>query len=233
LNALDLDFVVFVGDLAYPSGTPEQLEKRFFAVYDRLMRHTPVYAVIGNHDAATSGARPLENAFVLPGNERWYSFDWGDVHAAVVDTTRSDRVQASWLDRDLKESPLPFRLVFGHHPPVTSGKRGPNRDVVRLFVPVLERHRVELVVTGHDHHYERSIPLGGVTYVVSGGGGAPLRPLGNSARAARAKMVHHFMLVEATAEHMKVRAIDDRGRTVDEFRLVPNHRVDARSARSE
>ena len=72
------------------------------------------------------------------------------------------------------------------------------------IAPIVERHRVQLVLSGHDHDYERSIPwrqyvtTGGlVTYVVTGGGGAALYPVGAGAWTAKSASYHHYVRVTA------------------------------------
>ncbi|MDX2088687.1 MAG: metallophosphoesterase [Kofleriaceae bacterium] len=210
-----MDAVIFLGDIAYTSGTHEQLQARFFDVYASLLQRIPVYAVIGNHDNRTQRGKPFEEAFVLPGNERWYSFDLGDVHFVALDTTRIGREQARWLEADLAKTERKFTVVVGHHPPYTAAWRGSSRGFRRWFVPVLERHHVELVVTGHEHHYERTKPLDGIVYIVSGGGGAHLQRTGWKERTAVAHAKHHFLTMEVRADALVVRAIDIDGHLLD------------------
>jgi hypothetical protein len=215
LLTVPMDAIMFVGDLAYRSGTYEQLQHRFFAIYADLFAHVPVYPVIGNHDNRTARGRPFEEAFVLPGNERWYSFDLGDVHFVALDTTQIGATQASWLDRDLRAASRRFTVVLGHHPPFTAARRGANRGFRRWFVPIIERHHVELVITGHEHHYERTRPIDGVQYVVTGGGGGRLTPAGRNADTKVARAVHHFVRLTVEDSTLAVEAVDIDGRVID------------------
>jgi hypothetical protein len=220
VSAFELDAILFAGDIAYPAGTHAELQSHFFDVYAEIFRRTPVYAAIGNHEQRSDGARPFEQVFVLPGNERWYSFDWGDVHFVVLDTNQIGQAQASWLEGNLAANPARFRVVLGHHPPVTSARRGPSRAYQQWFVPILERHRVELVISGHEHHYERSVPIRDVTYVVTGGGGADLYPVAAESHTHYSQVVHHFVVLEVEGREMKVRAIDIDGGTIDQLTLT-------------
>ena len=89
-------------------------------------------------------------------------------------------------------------------------------------MPLFERHGVRLVLSGHEHNYVRSRPLGGVTFVLTGGGGAALDPLPPSPSprtAARGSFFHH-LLVSVAGRGMRVRAIDTAGRVRDRFRLT-------------
>jgi hypothetical protein len=223
LEAVPFDFIVHTGDLAYGGGSLAQLERTVFQVYSPLLRSIPLYPVTGNHDYETDDASPFFSSFLLPENgdvalpERYYSFDWGNVHLVGLDTERIGAAQATWLDDDLGKNRLPWTVVFAHRPPFSSGEHGSDDDFRRHFVPVLERHEVALVLNGHDHDYERSKPLNGVTYVVTGGGGIGTRPVGSSEFTAFSEAVIHFLLVEVTERQLLLHAIDGTGREFDQL----------------
>ena len=221
IQGLPMDAILFVGDLAYYQGTYAQFQTKFFTIYDDLFRRVPVYAAIGNHDAETQGGRPFEDLFVLPGNERWYSFDLGDVHFVVLDTTQIGAEQARWLDEDLAKADRTFTVVLGHHPAYSGALRGPSVAFQDTFSPIIARHGVELVIAGHEHHYERHGPIAGVVYIVSGGGGATLTPVTPTRWTRRYRVVHHFLTLAAEKDALVVKAIDIDGKTFDEIRIPP------------
>jgi len=213
------DLAIHTGDLAYDRGTPAQLESTVFQPYAQLMRDFPFYPVSGNHDYETDGAAPLRRAFVLPENgdaERWYSFDWGDVHFVGLDTEQTGPRQAEWLDADLMKNRLPWTVVFAHRPPYSSGEHGSDGGFREQFVPVLEKYQVPLVLNGHDHDYERTQVLNGVTYVVTGGGGRGTRPVGSSSFTAFSDAVIHFVYVEIQGNRLVLHAIDGAGTEFDQ-----------------
>jgi hypothetical protein len=92
--------------------------------------------------------------------------------------------------------------------------------VGRLWVPVIERHRVALVLNGHDHNYQRFVSTGGVTYVVTGGGGRPLYPLDACATGAPERVAglvrHHFTAVEIRDGSLAVTAVADDDTVLDQ-----------------
>jgi hypothetical protein len=92
------------------------------------------------------------------------------------------------------------------------------RTVVQL-VPILERHGVDLVLSGHEHHYERFAPRGGISYVVSGGGGGRLTKVAPSRDTLARAEVHHYLAVSVEEERLEVRAVDVEGRVFDQFNL--------------
>jgi acid phosphatase type 7 len=74
---------------------------------------------------------------------------------------------------------------------------------------------VQLVFSGHDHDYERTLPMTGVTYVVTGGGGKSIRSVGRSAFTAYSESVMHFIWAELQGDVMRLRAIDAAGDEID------------------
>jgi acid phosphatase type 7 len=225
MSTVAFDLILHTGDIAYNSGTLRQLERFFFQAYAPLLRSFPAFPVTGNHDYRTDDAGPYREVFVLPenggeaGKERWFSFDWGDVHFVGLDTERTGKLQAEWLERDLQANQLPWVVVYAHRPPHSTGKHGPDAQFRKHFVPVLERHRVQLVLSGHEHHYERFKPINGVTYIITGGGGRRLRELSPSPQTAYGEAVLHFVYAEVEGETMLVHAVDAVGRQFDSTKI--------------
>ena len=221
LRTVPFELMLVTGDLAYTHGTRQQLETRYFGVYQDLLRSLPFMPIAGNHEHRTDDAAPFREVFELPenggpeGKERWYSFDYGDVHFVGLDTELMGETQAAWLEDDLRGNVLPWTVVFAHKPPYSSGMHGSDRGFREHFGSILERHRVPLVLTGHEHHYERTTPIRGVTYVVTGGGGASPRSVDVSQFTAYSESVLHFVQVTVEPRRMSLVAIDDTGRVFD------------------
>jgi predicted phosphodiesterase len=218
MSELEFEFMLFLGDIAYTSGTPSQIDHRFFDVYRDILRYVPAFPAIGNHERRTQQGRPYFDSFVLPGAERYYSFDWGDVHFVAIDTTQYESAQLKWLDDDLRRNKLPWVIVFGHHPPYTSSFRGPQKAVRKAFAKILTHHRVDFVVTGHEHQYER-FRIADVNYVVSGGGGGRLSYFRDNQGALVQATKHHFLAFEATAKKLTMKVIDIDGKQLDTVAL--------------
>lgn len=221
LATVSLDFVLHVGDLAYTSGTLDELERSHFAIYRELLPSIPLFSAVGDHDLETDGGGPYREVFTLPesggpgADELWYSVDWGTVHVAVLNALDDAPAQRAWLERDLAATSRPFRIVVVHEPPYSSGFHGSAEDVREAYQPIFERHGVQLVLSGDDHDYERSVPIHGVTYVVTGGGGRSVRPVGASSWTAFSVTAFHFVYVEADAGELRLHAIDATGREFD------------------
>ncbi len=230
------DLLLHVGDLIYQTGQASGYDPQFFAVYSPTLATAPVYPVLGNHDMVTDSGAPWQQVFYLPGDAgahatRYYSFTWGNVHFLALDSEAPydpTSAQYAWLLQDL-ESPAAqtatWRIAYFHQPPYSSGYgHGSTLALREAWGPLFERFGVDLVFSGHEHNYERTTPrrdyaaVGGthaVTYVVTGGGGQTLYPLGRQAWTAAAAMVHHFVRVQVVGPHLTLDAIDLTGQVFD------------------
>lgn len=226
LRTVEFDLAVITGDVAYESGTRAQLEANFFTPYRDLTARAAFFPASGNHDYRTSDAQPFREAFALfenggdDGRERWYSLDWGNVHIVVVDTERVCPAQIQWLEADLARNQLPWVLAVGHKPPYSSGHHGSDSDVRDAFAPIFEEHGVALGLFGHEHSYERTGPVNGVTYVITGGGGRGTRSVGTSSFTAFSAQVAHFVYVIIDGTTLRLHAIDATGADFDTLELT-------------
>jgi len=243
-----VDLVLHTGDLAYPAGAHEDLVNGYLAVYRAMMSRLPFFAAPGNHDYATEDAAPFLALHEAPecrvpekDRGRYYSFDWGGVHFISLDSNRPllDAVEGKgemlrWLEQDLQRaSGAFFKIAFFHHPPYAGG---PNQEHVmtqlarRHLAPILERHGVQLVLTSHEHSYQRSHPIRngarveaghGAVYVTSGGGGAMLYPVYPMEQVALGVSAHHYLRLEISGAKLKLEAVGIDGDILDTIELAP------------
>jgi chitodextrinase len=235
-----------LGDNAYESGTEAEFQNNMFAPMAGLLSEVPVFASLGNHEYGTPDAKPYIDNFYLPsnnpaGSERFYSFDWGHVHFVALDSTCalgaltsrpecSMAAQKAWLEKDLAQSKAAWKVVYFHHPPWSSGSHGSNLKMRSHFAPIFEKHGVDLVLTGHDHNYERTHPVkgdaraaDGITYLVVGNGGRTLRSLGTSQPAWSAKRSNSgygYLDVQVEEGTLTGRLIGVNGQAEDTFTLT-------------
>jgi len=217
------DLVVASGDLVL-RGTDDADWQQFFAVTAPLMAAVPYYPAVGNHDLGKTGdlARRVTDQFALPPGPAdrppgagWYSFDVADVHLVMLDSNAYDDArQRAWLEADLLAAAGARAIVVvTHDGPFARGTHGGNQQAVRDYVPILVRHRVTLLISGHDHLYQRG-EQDGLPYMVSGGGGAPLYRVrcgvAGRPRCARpdgmdqARSEHHYAIISVYPAHVEV-----------------------------
>jgi hypothetical protein len=185
----------------------------------------PVYASPGNHE---SGKMYYDNLF-LPSNnpqrtKAYYSFDYGSAHFVSVNTEidyGKESDQYKWLTQDLtspEAKSARFRIVFWHRPPYSSNNHGSDMKVRETLCPMMESNGVDIVLNGHDHCYERTKPINGTTYVVTGGGGAPLYDFktDNDWTAYKEK-AYHICNINIVGTTLTLTMIRDDGNVRDSF----------------
>jgi 3',5'-cyclic AMP phosphodiesterase CpdA len=215
-----VDALVTTGDNIYETGHPDQFQAAWHRPYGWLEdRGIEVLASLGNHDARTAGGLAVMRLLRIPGP--WYAARIGAVQFVILDGNHPhDPDQRSFLGSTLRRSEAAWQVVVVHQPPYSCGREhGSSRDVQAL-VPAMRG--ADLVLSGHDHTYQRFPPIRGATFVVSGGGGAPLDaldacPRGTPRPAAAFADVHHFLYVRTTPDGLTVRAIRVPGGAGDTF----------------
>jgi acid phosphatase type 7 len=215
LFTVGYDLLLHTGDIAYEDGTLEELESYYFDAYGELLRSIVSFPIAGNHDYHSEAAGPYREAFDLPDEERWFSYDYGDVHFVALDTEQVNGAQKEWLETDLAANTLPWVIAYGHKPPYSSGQHGSEVSCRDAFEPILARHGAQLWLSGHDHDYERTLAIQGITHIVSGGGGKGTRAVGHSPFTVFSEDVLHFVYGEVTADRLALHAIDATGREFD------------------
>jgi 3',5'-cyclic AMP phosphodiesterase CpdA len=128
--------------------------------------------------------------------------------------------QLAWLEERLAASTATWQVAVLHHPLYSSGRHGSDIAAREALEAIFVEHGVDLVLTGHDHNYERTTPQRGITYLVVGGG-AKLTSVGRSEFTAVSAKRLHFVVVDVDGEVLTGQAVDVRGRVFDEFRLEP------------
>ena len=210
------EFVVMVGDNIYGGNTAKDFDKKFATPYKPLLDGgVKFYAALGNHDD------PSER-FYKPFNmngERYYSFKPADgVRFYALDSTYMDEKQLKWFEDQLKMSGSEWKVAFFHHPPYSSGETHGSDETLRTQLePLFVKYGINVVLTGHEHFYERIKPQKGIAYFITGSS-AKLRE-GNITpadfEAAGFDTGYTFMIVEVVGDDMFYQAMTDAGKTID------------------
>ncbi|MFC1714490.1 metallophosphoesterase family protein [Candidatus Poribacteria bacterium] len=195
------DLVLNSGDLVDNGNVLGQWDT-FFDTAKDLLKGTPYYPTLGNHD---NNAQNYYDLFYLPTaggkeDEQWYSFDYGNAHIVCLDSeVLYSADQLSWLEDDLARAASTAQWIFVnfHHPPYSSGKHGSEFASMPEWIDAFERYGVDIVFSGHDHIYERSVN-NDIWYIVTGGGGAPRY-------SVNAKPNPYQVYAESTLHFTKVR----------------------------
>jgi hypothetical protein len=232
--------VFTLGDNAYPKGSGADFADCYDPAWGRHRSRTRPSA--GNHDYQTAGANPYFTYFgAAAGATRsgWYSYDLGTWHIVVLDSNCADvggcgpsSPQVAWLRNDLAANAGAPVLAYWHHPRYSSGAHG-SATSMQTFWEVLYRAGAEVVLSGHDHDYERFAPQDpwggrdvgyGIRQFVVGTGGAGLRP-----RASRApnsevfRAAHGVLRLTLRADRYDWRFVPVEGTTWTDTGSGPVH----------
>jgi 3',5'-cyclic AMP phosphodiesterase CpdA len=183
--------VLALGDLAYPDGNAGDFADCYGPSWGAFKARTR--PVPGNHEYRTSDARAYFAYFGAAAGDPskgYYSYELGLWHMVALNSNCNEiggceagSPQEQWLRADLAAHPHKCTLAYMHHPRFSSGKHG-NTDAVDALWKALAEAKVDVVLAGHDHNYERfhpqsatGAPYGyGLRLIVVGTGGASLRP---------------------------------------------------------
>jgi 3',5'-cyclic AMP phosphodiesterase CpdA len=214
-----VDGLVLTGDNVYPAGDPARLPDTVFGPFADILDGAPLYAVLGNHDVKNGHGDAQMAVLGMPGP--WWARHLDDVLLIGLDSNHADDPdQRAWLARTLADATERWRIVVVHHPPYSAGYQGSSEEVRAAFVPLFERYGVQLVISGHDHDYQRSVPIKGVTYVVTGGA-AGTRRTGEDYFTAVSFSWHHFVELGVFRDRLVIRAVNQDRRVADEASVVP------------
>ena len=220
-------FLVHLGDLAYGYGRIPEFDAKFFRPFRGMLVRVPLFPIPGNHDLhRTSVYQPLFSPAVAgtSGAVPRYAFAWGPAYFVALESEAAVADPAG-LEAELAHAPpLPWRIVFLHEPLYTGGHKWTELGLRERLAPVLEAARVDLVLAGHLHFYERSepicehVPAAGVVHVTSGGGTHQLDRVKAHPNFPRAVRVSHYLRVRVHPRWLDLRAIGVDGQTIDHVR---------------
>jgi len=255
------DFALGLGDLVYDDGAWADYDPKLFQPYARLLTRTVFWPTLGNHDAGTENGAPYFDAFHLPtqsgapghpsGTEHFYSFDHGMAHFTCLDSQLSSSTPGGamfdWAEADLANARARGKrwlFVYMHHPPYSRGTHDSTSesDLIQLhddLVPLFDSQRVDMVLSGHSHVYERSflakgdavlqasvteyskiVSPDGTVYLVTGcGGKTGSGPLDLSLMARSYGDVAGFNVIDVSWSEVRGRFVERDGLTTDLFTL--------------
>jgi acid phosphatase len=180
--------VLLLGDNFYPSGVESTEDRRWREIFEDAFAgaklQVPFHAVLGNHDHRGSIEAEIDytkrsSRWKMP--FRWYSFtvplrDGSAAQFFALDTQPihhgdpEAKEEEAWLDAELSLSTARWKIVFGHHPLLSHGSHGDTAELRARIEPILDRRRVDLVISGHDHDLQVIPSKAGWVQVVSGAG---------------------------------------------------------------
>jgi predicted phosphodiesterase len=210
--------VITAGDNVYPTGRWQDYQRNWEPAMGEIARTRDFMPALGNHDMYKDDLRPFYAHFPHLKGLPYYTFTEQNAQFYALDGDEDLRVgsaQYRWLEQSLKDSKEPWKIIYLHYP--VYGSSGKPNDINTALQPLMEKYGVQLVVSGHEHEYLRTKPIGGVTEVLTGGGGQRVYPfLGKRpAHLARRAAAYHHLEISVGATRLVVRAIDEDGNRID------------------
>lgn len=212
------ELVTLVGDNLYGGQGERDYQQKFEIPYKALLdAGVKFYASLGNHDDL--GQRFYER-FNMDG-KRYYSFKAPkqSVRFYALDSGYLVPEQLKWLESELQGSSEDWKIAYFHHPPYSSGARhGSDTAVREALEPLFVKYNVSVVLTGHDHFYERIKPQNGIVYFVVGSGGQLRRGNireGSTLTARGFDTDLAFLVAEIDGNEMFFNAVSRPGQIVD------------------
>lgn len=215
-KAVNYDFVLMMGDNIYGRHRASDFERKFETPYKPLLdAGVKFYACLGNHDDA---GETFYKPFNMNG-QRYYSFKKSDVQFFALDSNYMDATQLDWIQQQLSSSNAKWKIAYFHHPLYSDGRfHGPDVDLRNQLMPIFEKNGVNVVMSGHEHIYERFKPEGGIYFFVLGNSGelryGNLRK-GSTIMASGFDTDRTFMVVEISGDKLYFQTISRTGQTVD------------------
>lgn len=220
------DILLHTGDFVEYGMNYENWDKEFFHPAADLLAYVPLYPVIGNHEYNGEEWMWYYDFFSPPGNEQWYAFTYGCARFIILDSNfnfKPGGEQYTWLVEEFQSSGYTnskWQILLLHHPPYTSGShRGDEQPIADHLVPLFEANGVDMVFSGHNHQYERSIK-DGIYYIVTAGGGAWLYGFPNESlnpySQVRNSIYHHTTLdFHCSDDYLELNAWDVSSNLID------------------
>ncbi len=233
------DLALHTGDVTYPVGAEAEYNPGFFVPYGPIIKSIPIYPAMGNHDLMTANGQAYFDAFQPLSNnpqndKRYYSFEWADAKFVSIETHATFKAAGphlDWLKNELASNTRRWLVVFMHVPLYSVGYHGDNATLQNLLQPIFEQYKVDLVLQGHDHNYERMSPVkkystdpnwAGVPFIVTGGGGADIYPtIYNHTQTVYKEAMHHYTLLTFFNDAIRGKVVRKDGTTAESFTI--NH----------
>jgi len=242
-------FVLYAGDLVNLPRSDLEWEQ-WFTASGWLHRVMPCVAAAGNHEYSlpepgekVGKLTPLwRPQFAFPRNgiegleETSYVLDLQGLRLVVLDSNREIEAQAKWLERVLENNPARWTAVTFHHPVYSTARGRDNPGLRKAWAPLFDRHRVDLVLQGHDHSYGRLLArsrdkrirsrASGTVYVISVSGPKmyPVNPLAAKIMRRTGQDRQLFQVITVEKERLLYRCFTVTGELFDEFTLVKDAR---------
>ena len=223
------DFVIHTGDLVSNGNRYEQYGPQFFGPLQSLCKSVAVYIAKGNHEGKNG---TFEKLFIPPGEKNDFAIKFGPVYYYLADNYSEDLTDKELLNfiaSNLRSAHAEWKFVSFHEPAINIGGHN-SKWCWPDALPTFADAGADFVIAGHSHMYERFRPIAPrqnsagsvVTYITTGGGGAPVAKTKRTSLHAATDSVLHFCLFKIKGSRLTMEVIDSDGRIIDRLEITKN-----------
>ena len=244
------DFVVHTGDIL-ETGLDSYADGQYFTPYAKMLSRVPFFLALGNHDYGRDLKKESGKGFIKANYQpfhsvpltglppHYYFFDDGNARFFVLDTNKfygarfapslePGSKQYKWLDYFLSKTKKTWKFIILHEPLYSTGAHTLLEPERAALEPLFLKYKVDLVLQGHDHDYERTKPMkegladdsSGIVYLTLAGGGSPLYFQRNNADwSDKFLPVYHFAYFEIRDKNLKMTVYNKEGSVIDTLEI--------------
>ncbi len=223
LSAHNPHFSVYLGDLCYRSDYSYWKDEFFIENELKFISKVPFSNAVGNHEGWKQNTEAfLEGVPKVCNHQAFYDYYYGDIHFIVLSTEHSfgkGSEQYEFLKNTLENSKGKFKIISMHIPAYGGGGHGENKKLIELTKDLFVPNKVDLVLTGHIHNYQRSF-VDGIHHLIVAGGGAPLyTPEGKDYSIVQYKK-YNYGIGEYSPGKLTITIYDDTNNILDKFEII-------------
>ncbi len=221
----NVDFILYLGDFT-DTGNQQEWDD-WFGTGEGVLEEVPLMGVHGNHEG---DQKTYWEQFAFPGNERWYSMDYGNTHFMFLLAASEPLAaeQRPWILKDLRENNNTWTIAMGHIPIYSAGlNHGESQYLMDHWLDIFEKYSVDMYFGAHNHVYERTWPIKGgsinregITHITHGPSGDKFYTVGErwwTAEYLENAPMYSIYSVEGSLIKAQAKTID--GTVVDTFEV--------------
>lgn len=219
---------LYGGDLCARSSYASFKEEFFRPLELALIGRVPFSNAPGNHEGWSVNTKAFTQApSSASGTQDYFSFDYGDMHVLVLNTEidySEGSPQYVFAEKDLVSSTATWKIVIAHKHAYSAGGHGEDSDLKAMATKIFEPNRVDMVISGHSHFYQKNF-VNGIYHLIIGSAGAPLYSPSQEWYTLKSVKDYNYAIVDVAPESFKMIVFNDRGAVLDSLNLSKSPEV--------
>ncbi len=222
VRATKPDIVIMTGDICFDSKYKSFKDEFFVPELLNLASSYCFFNAVGNHERFSKNTKAFTQApLSASGRQDYYSFEIGDAIYIILSTETSCKKgspQYVFLEKELKNTTKKWKIVAFHKSAYVGGGHNEFKPMVKVSEDLFEKYKVNLVLNGHSHFYQRN-EVNGITHLTLAGGGAPLYTPELKKYTVKSAKEHHYGYFEIDGSELNFYVYNIEGKEIDRFTL--------------